>query len=53
MKEYVVIYEGTIRETYLVTANSEDEAREIWSDFDAMSSEMIDGEVVDVVEDDE
>lgn len=53
MKTYEVIYEGTVRETYLVEANSEDEARENWhrlSDH-PLSSEMIDGEVTIVRED--
>lgn len=53
MKTYLVTYEGTVRETYLVEANSEAEARENWhkvSDH-PISSEMIDGEVTSIQED--
>ncbi|GAB3192009.1 hypothetical protein [Nesterenkonia suensis] len=52
MPEYTVIYEGTVREQYLVEADSEEEAREKWSDNPPMSSEMIDGEVTEVIRED-
>ena len=50
MKEYVVIYEGTIREEYHVVANSEEEAREKWADVEPVNSEVIDGAVTDVMD---
>lgn len=50
MKEFLVIYEGRVREVYTVPANTEEEAREVWSDFEPDSSEVIDGEVVEVEE---
>lgn len=53
MSTYIVIYEGTVREQYIVEADSPEHARQIWSDFDAVSSEVIDGEVTDVWEDEE
>ena len=43
--EYIVTYEGTIREKYVVVVESEDEARELWSDNEPVSSEIIDGAV--------
>lgn len=48
MKSYAVYYEGTIREVYVVQAESFEHAREIWSDFEPVVSEVIDGEVVAV-----
>lgn len=51
MKTYVVTYEGRIREIYLVEAKDEVEAREIWSKGAFFGSEVIDGEVTDVQED--
>lgn len=48
MPTYEVIYEGTCREVYLFDAESEAEAREKWSDFEPMVSELIDGEVTEV-----
>ena len=53
MKTYLVTYEGTCRETYMVQAESEAEARENWHQvsINPISSEMIDGEVVHVQED--
>lgn len=53
MKTYEVIYEGTVRETYLVEANSEDDAKNNWhqKSMHPLSSEMIDGEVTSVRED--
>jgi len=53
MSSYIVIYEGTIREEYVVEADSPEHARQIWSDFDPVSSEVIDGEVTEVLEDED
>lgn len=47
-RDYMVIYEGTFREVYIVNAASEDEARMNWSDSEPVISEAIDGEVVEV-----
>lgn len=49
MPEFTVIYEGRIREEYTVEAETEEEAREKWSDTEPVVSEVIDGEVVEVV----
>lgn len=49
-KTYTVIYEGTVRETYSVEAESEEEARQKWCDYDPISSEVIDGAVREVLE---
>ena len=49
-KTYTVIYEGTVREVYTVTASSEEEAREKWMDNEPDYSEAIDGHVADVME---
>lgn len=53
MKTYLVTYEGTCRETYMVQAESEAEARENWHQvsINPISSEMMYGEVVHVQED--
>lgn len=48
MKDYAVVYEGTVRQVYIVEAESEDEAREKWSGSYLASSEMIEGGVVEV-----
>lgn len=48
MTVYEVIYEGTVRETYLVDADSEDEALENWTEHGPVISEAIDGEVTEV-----
>jgi hypothetical protein len=48
VKEYLVTYEGSVRETYCVIAESEAEAREKWSDTEPMSSEVTDGEVTSI-----
>lgn len=50
MKQFEVIYEGTVREVYHVFAETEDEARDIWSDEEPSYSEVIDGDVTYVVE---
>ena len=50
MPQFEVIYEGTVREIYYVSAETGDEAREIWSDEEPSYSEVIDGDVVDVKE---
>lgn len=54
MALYEVIYKGTVRESYLVDADSEDEALENWSDHEPVNSEVIDGGPTEVflVEDD-
>lgn len=48
MPTYEVIYEGTLREVYLVDAESEAEAREKWLDSEPIASEAFDGEVTEV-----
>ena len=50
MPQFEVVYEGTVREIYYVSAETEDEARETWFDEDPSYSEVIDGEVVYVEE---
>ena len=50
MKQFEVVYEGTVREVYHVFAETEDEAREIWSDEEPSYSEVIDGDVTYVKE---
>lgn len=50
MPQFEVVYEGTVREIYYVFAETEDEARETWSDEEPSYSEVIDGEVVSVEE---
>lgn len=49
-KVWTVIYEGTVREEYRVMAASEEEARERWSDEEPVNSEVIDGDVTEVME---
>lgn len=49
-REYEVIYIGTVREVYYVEAESEEEARRIWSDNEPLSSEVIEGAVESVRE---
>ena len=49
-KTFYVMYEGRVQETYVVEAESEEEARERWSETEPVSSEVIDGEIVDVEE---
>lgn len=49
-KTWTVIYEGTVREVYTVTASSSEEALDKWSDQEPDSSEVIDGCVTDVME---
>lgn len=50
MKEFEVVYEGTVREIYYVFAETEEEAMERWSDEEPSYSEVIDGDVVSTVE---
>mgnify|MGYP005800126781 CR=1 FL=1 len=50
MKEFEVVYEGTVRETYYVFAETEEEANELWSEEEPSYSEVIDGDVVSVEE---
>lgn len=50
MKNYELIYEGRVREVYSVTAETQDEARGKWMDSEPVSSEVIDGEIVKVSE---
>ena len=50
MKEFEVVYEGTVREIYYVFAETEEEAMELWSDEEPSYSEVIDGDVVSVEE---
>lgn len=49
MAQFTVIYEGRVREVYSVEAESAEEAREKWSDTEPVSSEVIDGEVTEVI----
>lgn len=49
-KTWTVIYEGTVREVYTVSASSREEALDEWSDQEPDSSEVIDGCVTDVME---
>lgn len=51
MAQFTVIYEGRVREEHSVEAESAEEAREKWSDTEPVSSEVIDGEVTEVIED--
>ncbi len=53
MPFYEVIYEGTVREIYSVEADSEEEARKKWSDNEPVQSEVIEGDVVDIREEEE
>lgn len=50
MKQFEVVYEGTVREVYHVFAETEEEARDLWSDEEPSYSEVIDGDVVSVEE---
>lgn len=50
MPLFEVVFEGTVRETYHVFAETEAEARENWSDEEISYSEVIDGDVVSVEE---
>ncbi|MCT2357059.1 hypothetical protein M3G54_01605 [Brevibacterium casei] len=51
MSEYRVVYEGRVREIYIVEAENEAEARERWSDFEPEASDVFDGEIVEVTQD--
>ena len=43
-----VTYEGRVRETYVVEAETSEEAMEKWFDYEPISSEVVDGSVVEV-----
>lgn len=49
-KTFTVVYEGAVHEIYTVVAGSEEEAREIWFEEEPDSSEVFDGEVIEVRE---
>lgn len=53
MAEFTVIYEGRVREQYSVEADTEEEAREKWSDTEPTMSEVIDGSIVEVTREDD
>jgi hypothetical protein len=53
VSEYEVIYEGRVREVYIVAASSAAEAREKWCDTEPVISEVVDGSVVQVAPVDE
>lgn len=55
MKQWIVTFEGRVREMYWVTAETADEARNCYWEFEPGVSEVFDGEVIDVeeVDDDE
>lgn len=50
MSEFTLIYEGRIREQYIVEAETEEEARDKWSDTEPFISEVVDGGIVEVFE---
>ncbi|MEL4357064.1 MULTISPECIES: hypothetical protein [unclassified Luteococcus] len=47
-REFEVVYIGTVREVYYVEAESEEEARRIWSDVEPLSSHVMEGDVESV-----
>ena len=49
-REFEVVYISTVREVYYVEAESEEEARQAWSDDEPLSSEAIAGAVESVRE---
>lgn len=53
MKRWIVTFEGRVRETYLVEAETAEEARDTWHDVEPEYSDVIDGGVIDVMEDDD
>lgn len=53
MAEFTVIYVGRVREQYSVEADTEEEARNKWSDGEPFISEVIDGGVVEVIKEDD
>lgn len=55
MPEFEVTYEGTVRETYYVEAETAAEAREKFSEGELYRSEVLEGSVTSVeeVDDDE
>ncbi len=52
MAEFTLIYEGRVREQYSVEAETEEEAREKWSEEKPFISEVIDGGIVEVIKED-
>ena len=50
MKQWIVTFEGRVRETYWVTAETADEARNCYWEFEPGTSEVLDGAVVSVEE---
>lgn len=53
LRSYEVIWEGRVREIYVVDAHTEDEARDLWVGTQPVQSEAFDGEIVEVrMEDD-
>lgn len=48
MPEFELTWTGEIQETYLVEAETEEEAREKWSDTRPVSSESYGGKITDV-----
>lgn len=50
MAQFEIVYEGQVRETYIVDADSREEAERIWPDGWLAQSEVYDGEVVSVEE---
>jgi len=53
MSEFTLVYEGSIREYYAVEAETEEEAREKWSDNDPFISEVVEGGIVEVFQEDD
>ena len=50
MKTWRVTFEGRVRETYWITAETADEARNCYWRFEPNVSEVLDGDVIDVKE---
>ncbi len=50
MAQFEIVYEGQVREVYVVTADSRDEAFRTWPDGWLAQREVYDGEVVSVKE---
>lgn len=50
MPEFEIVYDGQVREVYVVTADSEEEARRTWYDGTLVQSEVYDGEIYSVEE---
>lgn len=50
MPQFELVYEGTGREVYVVEAETEEQAREIWWTTDPVSSEVLGGAIVSAKE---